>query len=436
MPYPNALLQATPRNALLGNVADFLAQSYSPERTQQAQGVANFLALPQISRTLDRLSYGEPLTTGAGGIGGTTRFNNDALDAAMALAPTIGPAARLASKGAQLTGEGAMALGRAGERYAEKVVPQIMQRGGIGSEILSGMSNKTISPLDVYHGTPHKFDKFDASKIGTGEGAQVYGYGLYFAENPAVAQGYKDTLAYKSFDLQPEAEKLGLNLAAGTRGEFIRQVKANKPPEVLARQLQNANIAARDLPQEKLTELFRAYQDKGGGNLYKADLPDKQIAKMLDYDKHLSEQPLEVQNILLPYQKEIGSSFGTGEQTLKAIAFERRMKGLDDSPAAVAKQLQEMGIPGIKYLDQQSKNAGGWHLTPPDQTVRGKWMLKGSDYNSNGVFFDSQQEAQAALKQKLGAETRNFVVFPGEEKSMTILERNGKKFDNSALINK
>ena len=41
----------------------------------------------------------------------------------------------------------------------------------------------------VWHGSPHKFDKFDSSKIGTGEGAQAYGHGLYFAEAPDVARG-------------------------------------------------------------------------------------------------------------------------------------------------------------------------------------------------------------------------------------------------------
>ena len=30
---------------------------------------------------------------------------------------------------------------------------------------------------NVFHGSPHKFDAFDASKIGTGEGAQAYGHG-------------------------------------------------------------------------------------------------------------------------------------------------------------------------------------------------------------------------------------------------------------------
>ena len=43
----------------------------------------------------------------------------------------------------------------------------------------------TNVPIRAYHGSPHDFERFDTSKIGTGEGAQSYGHGLYFAENPA-----------------------------------------------------------------------------------------------------------------------------------------------------------------------------------------------------------------------------------------------------------
>ena len=42
-------------------------------------------------------------------------------------------------------------------------------------------------PITAYHGSPHSFDQFDLSKIGTGEGAQSYGSGLYFAENEGTA---------------------------------------------------------------------------------------------------------------------------------------------------------------------------------------------------------------------------------------------------------
>ena len=46
--------------------------------------------------------------------------------------------------------------------------------------------------IKAYHGSPHDFERFDLSKIGTGEGAQAYGHGLYFAENEGVAKGYRE----------------------------------------------------------------------------------------------------------------------------------------------------------------------------------------------------------------------------------------------------
>ncbi|NLE03086.1 MAG: hypothetical protein GX640_24715, partial [Fibrobacter sp.] len=47
----------------------------------------------------------------------------------------------------------------------------------------------------AYHGSPHTFDKFSTEKIGTGEGFQAYGYGLYFAGKKEVAEYYKNTLS-------------------------------------------------------------------------------------------------------------------------------------------------------------------------------------------------------------------------------------------------
>jgi hypothetical protein len=41
--------------------------------------------------------------------------------------------------------------------------------------------------IHVYHSSPHDFDRFDWSKMGSGEGAQIRGKGFYFAEHPAVS---------------------------------------------------------------------------------------------------------------------------------------------------------------------------------------------------------------------------------------------------------
>ena len=144
--YPDAM-RATPRNEYLGALADLIAQSYSPVRTQQMQGTARFLSMPAISQTLDRLSYGEPLTTGAGGLGGTTRVRPEALEAGMAVAPMAQPVTMASLQAARAARQAALQAGRAGERYAERVVPQIMEQGGLPAEILQGMAQNTTSNM-------------------------------------------------------------------------------------------------------------------------------------------------------------------------------------------------------------------------------------------------------------------------------------------------
>lgn len=61
-----------------------------------------------------------------------------------------------------------------------------------GVPVRAGEAVLGAGPIRAYHGSPHDFDAFDMSKIGTGEGAQAYGHGLYFAENPKVAEGYRN----------------------------------------------------------------------------------------------------------------------------------------------------------------------------------------------------------------------------------------------------
>jgi hypothetical protein len=103
--------------------------------------------MPAISETLDRLSYGEPLTTGAGGLGGTTRVRPEALEAAMAVAPMAQPTTMATLQAARAARQAAMKAGMAGERYAERVVPGIMERGGLPAEMLNAMAGQPSRAL-------------------------------------------------------------------------------------------------------------------------------------------------------------------------------------------------------------------------------------------------------------------------------------------------
>jgi hypothetical protein len=63
----------------------------------------------------------------------------------------------------------------------------------------------SAEPTIAYHGGPHSFDKFDMSKIGTGEGAQAYGHGLYFAESEPVARSWRSACCSPMSEARPDS---------------------------------------------------------------------------------------------------------------------------------------------------------------------------------------------------------------------------------------
>lgn len=471
-------MKPTPRGFISGLFSDVLGRTLnmpSMPRTgipsldllyANRNSLFNMAGVGDVQKTAERISYGQPLTTGSGM---TLRPREEAINAAMTVIPLVGQGGRVAN-------QAAMTAGRAGARYAERVVPQVMERGGLPAQLLGDISRGSVSPLDVYHGTPHTLPpternplgEFDASKIGTGEGAQAYGYGIYTAEARKTGERYRSQLApeRKASDLNTKMRFVQIGekpinpdtFDVDVSQELIDAAKSGKKEFLdFANQKKSRwEQLAKDESykfQPYAEEKVKAYDDlikeaeksgvkyTGAGNLYKIDLPDEMIPKMLDYDKPMSEQSSEVQKILLPYQKEIGGSFGTGEQTLKAIAFERRMKGLDDSPQAVANQLQEMGIVGVKYLDELSRST--------KYKGDSAYFYAGQDFKENGYSLENAlegmkqaykdanpQELKDALDAVYTPQTRNFVVFPNQEKSMTILERNdipASQVDNPAF---
>lgn len=90
------------------------------------------------------------------------------------------------------------------------------------------------------------------------------------------------------------------------------------------------------------------------------------------------------------------------------------------APSASSK-LRDIGIPGIRYLDQGSRS---------NFSVQN--LYKGQPYGEPVSFMTELQAKEYAAEQvKKGFETKmvpgtsNFVIFPGEEDLLTILRRNG-----------
>lgn len=100
-------MKPTPRSPILGLFSDIvnlpLGYMSSPERTQQMQGVAQFLYGTGIPKTLERMSYGDSLFSGAGGLGGTTRMRPETAEAVMNVAPFAPAAGRLFGRAIRAT---------------------------------------------------------------------------------------------------------------------------------------------------------------------------------------------------------------------------------------------------------------------------------------------------------------------------------------------
>jgi len=216
----------------------------------------------------------------------------------------------------------------------------------------------------AYHGSPYVFDKFDLSKIGTGEGAQAYGHGMYYAENVKEAEKFQKANSFRAFDVAEEAEKLGLNLSAGGRGELVRQALAKSDPMAAAKMLQNANASTRNLPKEKLAELISGFQKAKEGSLYKVDIPDADAATFLDWNKAISSQK-QNKNVVDILNKKYGFGYDdsyTGGDLYKALTVDliRTGKAKNEGIAQkiASEELNKIGVKGIQYQSAMTNDAG------------------------------------------------------------------------------
>jgi len=254
-------------------------------------------------------------------------------------------------------------------------------------ELASGLGKLgKMQELIVYHGTPHTFEataknplgEFSAEKIGKGEGRQVYGYGAYVAESPEIGKNFQETLKHR-------------NYAA------IQQNAPNNY-KVVAK---DGTVLSDNVYYHQAKKIKDQYDEAQKGSLYTADLPDEMIDKMLQWDKPLSEQNEFVKNALIKtgdptilkmvnetpvnkgdYWEFLGNTYNSKQEALKdatgaEITFGRT--GLGKSPKEVSEKLLAAGIPGVQYMQPHGR-----------QELRN---------------------------------TRNFVVFPGEEQNLKILKR-------------
>jgi|688.fasta_scaffold51606_4 hypothetical protein len=228
-----------------------------------------------------------------------------------------------------------------------------------------------IQPLTAYHGTPHTIQgQFDINKVGTGEGAQAYGYGMYFAENPAVAKEYSKMSPAGGAQPSPRRAIGGTEVEPMTpeykAAQLVDEMGLAKAKKFVADWSKNPTPEQVDFVQgiqNTLSGITKKSDVKnlGTGNLYKVDIPDADIPFMLDWNKSLTKQTPEVQTIL---KDKFPSAFddprqSTGQGLYKELVKGMAKVGAKDPEKFMSEILNQYGIKGIRYLDEGSRKAGG-----------------------------------------------------------------------------
>ena len=223
----------------------------------------------------------------------------------------------------------------------------------------------------AYHGTPHDFEQFKLAHIGTGEGAQSYGWGLYFAGDKDVAEWYKNKLAVE--DPHVNGELLDPHNPLHYLANILNQESGNEKEtrEFLEQMVISGSKVVKKIAGEAL-KLFDAGQRpevdfvKPKGRLYHVVLqPDDD--EYLLWDEPLSKQSDKVRNILEPkFDKDVGP-LGRLNSSGKKIGNGHSIYDLvqnyyvgekPNTAKAASEYLHSLGIKGIKYLDGSSRTKG------------------------------------------------------------------------------
>lgn len=206
----------------------------------------------------------------------------------------------------------------------------------------------------VYHGSGAKFDEFDHSHMGEGEGNQAYGWGTYLTEVEGIAKLYAQTGdAYRN---QVKAHLKGTKQYLKEAHEMLNEYKGVGNVK---------GVAEMEKTIANLEDDIVKYQDvldntETSHNIYTVEIPDDTGKNYLDYDKEMPKKELnEVRNKLeailaegdykgveKELKRELDSVFVDG---LTASDVYGNVSAYLGGDKQASEFFNEMGYVGIKY---------------------------------------------------------------------------------------
>lgn len=263
----------------------------------------------------------------------------------------------------------------------------------------------------VFHGSPHRGiekEGFKLHKIGSGEGAQAYGWGMYFAKLRDVADAYRP----RNHDAEQEMLQQYNRAERGhdyESAELWEAAMLHKHPNDIrnGNEFEHPPQAKRDTVADELTAIYKRHQK--GGQLYHAEIPED--SDLLDWDKPIGEQPEGVRTAMQKLAPDYFDAAREVENGARArdVSIQRgvnlfdlmnptgagfyehlsqKLGGAKEASQALAAE----NVPGLRYLDQGSRGAGEgshnyviWDEAHLNKDVTPYYSRRASETNQTGT---------------------------------------------------
>lgn len=304
------------------------------------------------------------------------------------------------------------------------------------SDNQGGFSDGQVFEQAAWHGSPHTFQSFDLGAIGTGEGAQAHGWGLYFAQDRKIAEGYKERLQMEGpgritvdgdvyeyyegswenktrYQYLTEPQYRLLEIIAECNGD------KGKIRERINDELKDDNgVYAEALEYFEDMEEIK-FEEATPGALFQVEIPDDDV--LLDKRKKLSQQSKTVREGIKKAFAEVGLHYGDVIRGYRPDAFnEDDISGLEaylilsnalsdhewgEDNKAASLLLNKHGIKGLIYDGRQD---GTCFVVFDDKAIE--------------IINAYNKKVNGEVKGNYNPETNIITLFKGADASTVIHE--------------
>lgn len=291
----------------------------------------------------------------------------------------------------------------------------------------------------AWHGSPHDFDEFDLGAIGSGEGNQVHGWGLYFAKDKKVSDLYRRELS-----LIHDVDKGTLFKVdvPDTKTMIDEQQSLN----ILSKETkQNLNAAINALPEQEKEVFINEYTNSPLFNHY----AKKEIDELNSEFNQLNDEYYLLKNKYLDKYLE-GELNTITQRNLNRFAekYNIDLKALKENPNSIKdiknqldtmwfNAFKENGMAGKKYREVYwGKYKNDFSTLLNDGGINGRDFYMALSKALGGAKQASEHLNEYGIKgiTYIGAQDgRCYVVF--DDKAIKVIKKYNQSINGMTTIN-